>query len=661
MTALVQRIAIAALAAIGIGLTAADQTRQLSARPLAAVTGYDGKRYTIEDLGRPLTPKTTPVEFALKSTGGNATVWGAIWSSDRHGALGFEPATGKVHFIDTTADFGPHAHRTLVMPHGDDTVYVIAGKQFKIYKYTISTGECRLIHTFPAATGSYFMTAGATGPDGRIYLGTYPRSIVIGLDPATDRAFELPPMTDAPNQQYVNGPAVGDDNLLYAPVGRGRPEIFVWNPATQEKKQILTPAEIDAMIRENCYMPELFLFDGKVHTRIGDHHFRCTPDGLKPVAKLDWPRNHEIRFRANARYPDAKWNDRETAIEFNESGLVVAAGKATRVIPMAFEPIGHQLFRFGSLRNGVLYGSGIFTVALFGLNLETLTATDFGRVTSGRIQSYDMLSVPGGLLISSYTGASLDLFDPERPRAAGTNPRRIAWLEKDEHQERIPILTPVGERYVYGGTIPVKGMLGGAVVKVDLADFSVKVLQNLLPKQSINMLTRCPDGRTLFGCGSIYGGTGSAPEVKSAEIFLFDTAEDKIVWTGKAAADLALYTDSGLTADGHIFALGRTDGADGDKRYRAFVFDPVKREVTFAADLPAAFKFHPISHPEPMGPEKLNYFAFDGTLYAFDAAKREIRQLLSHPTLDVAADLFVAPDGWMYYLDRSRILRLKLF
>ncbi len=652
------------LAAITLaaGLVSAADTKQLTVSELAVVKGDDGKTYRIEDLGNPMTGKSSDVEFVSTGPKGEKIAWTVLTTPSRHGVLGINAETGETHWIDTTADFGPHAHRSELAPHGNDTIYVFSGDRFRIYKYTISTRTLKRLHVFPPGLGRFWMASRAVGPDGKIYVGTYPRNIAIGVDPATDKAFSLEPLTTEKNQQYLTAPAVDDDNVMYAPVGRRVPQLFSVKLPDGARKQLLTEELTKQLLKENVYIPTVYFYRGKVYTTIAGQRYLCTPDALQAVdnASIPWP-DYVERVRANGRFPDRRISDSESAARFDDRGLVIAGKKGTRIVTVKFDAVEHEIYRFGTVRGNILYGSGIFPAKTFAIDLGTLIATDYGRCSSGGVQSYDFLDTPKGLLVSSYTGATLDFFEPGKPKGKG-NPRQLAELEKTDQQERMPRLTKLNDRFVYSGSTPIKGYLGGAVVKIDLEREEVKVFRNILPDQSISDLLLCPDGKTLFGNGSILGGTGAKPKLKAADIFLYDTDTDKIVWTGKVFEEAISYMESGLTADGKIISFGRGSSNPEDKFYYYFIFDPVTREVLRKGSIPATFKRYLVSHPVPMGPEKLNYFSADGVLYAYDPAKKAVRKVLSHPSFDLTQDLFVTPDGYLWYLDKNvRLTRIKMF
>lgn len=649
-----------ALVLAAAGLAAAD-VRQLKAGLLAEVAGHDGKTYRLETLGNPMAPKASEVEFVTARPDGSKIVWGVISTPGRHGVIGADLRTGEAHWIDTTADFGPHAHRTELAPYGNDTVYVFSGTRFRIYKYSVSNRKKTLLHSFPKWTGRFWIAARAVGPDGKIYVGTYPRTIAIGVDPATDKAFQLPPMTTERDQKYLAAPAVDDDNVMYAPVGRKRPELFSYDLNTGVKKQLLTPEETAALIRENVYIPSVFLWRGRVYTTIGEQRYLCTPSGLeKASSAVPWP-EHPDRVKANGRFPAREIGGGETAVAFGDHTVIVERKDGTtRTIRADIPYVPHEIYRFGDRRGDVLFGSGIFRAKVFGLDLKTLKATDYGRCSTGTTQSYDLQDTPHGLLISSYTGATLDLFEPNRPKSAD-NPVPLAKLEISHQQERIPRLTRVGKLF-YGGCQPIKGHLGGAVVRIDPAARNVTVFRNVIPDQSISDLILCPDGKTLFGNASILGGTGSTPKAKTPEVFLWDTGQDRLVWHDAILPEAICFSESGLTADGHVITFGRSSSNVPDRRYFWLVFDPVRRVTVDKGSFPAVFKRYLVSHPYPMGPQKRNYFAADGTLYAYDPGLRRVVKLFSHPSLDLTQDLVVTKEGYAYYFaDNTAIIRVKLF
>ncbi|MGE4565167.1 MAG: hypothetical protein AB7F32_09870 [Victivallaceae bacterium] len=654
--------ALAAALLLAAAGTGAADTVQLAAKKVAQVSGGDGSTYVIENLGNPMLSKESDVEFVTTPGNGQKIAWGVITSPDRHGVQGVNLTTGEVHWIDTTADFGPHAHRTELAPCGNDVIYDFAGDQIKIYKDTVSTRKLVKLHTFAKGIGRSWIASRAVGPDGKIYVGTYPRTIAIGIDPATDKGFNLEPVTEDKDQRYLSAPAIDDDNVMYAPIGRVRPELFAVNLKTGAKKQILTPDQIAALLKENTYIPSVYLYLGKVYTTIGEQRYCCTPNGLAKAdsARIPWP-DHPDRIKANGRFPSRMINDTEEAVGFGEKSVIVADRNGKRrAITAATVPVPHEIYRFGSRRGDVLFGSGIFPANAFGLNLKTLQAMDYGRCSSGGTQSYDLLDTPDGLLISSYTGATLDLFEPDRPKGQG-NPVNLARLELTDQQERMPRLTRVGDK-VYTGSQPIKGYLNGAVVRVDLPSRKVTVFRGVIPDQSIPDLVLCPDGKTLFGNGSILGGTGSTPKAKTASIFLWDTATDKVIWSGTVFPEAIYYSESGLTADGKVITFGRNSANAEAKVYYYLVFDPATREVVTKGTIPASFKRYLVSHPEPMGPAKRNYFAADGSLYAYDPALKKVVKLFSHPSLDLAQDLYVTPEGYAYYLDNNTsIARVKLF
>src|SRR5262249_9187116 len=136
-------------------------------------------------------------------------------------------------------------------------------------------------------------------------------------------------------------------------------------------------------------------------------------------------------------------------------------------IPTGFHGPGVRIYSVGCEHGGKIYGGGFQPAHLFELDPATGALRDLGHVTGGNIQIYDVFSHPRGLFLSSYMGANLDFLAPTRPLRKGENPRHIAALSQEYQQERAQQIALGPDGMLYTGTIPVKGHLGGALVRVD--------------------------------------------------------------------------------------------------------------------------------------------------------------------------------------------------
>ncbi len=627
------------------------EKRQLTPKPEATFKLPDGRTLELELLGRPLPAKKSPVEFVTTSADGEKIAWAVSRATIEHVLLGCGEKSG-LHKLDLSEYFGPHSYKPTLNP-GGDSVYILAGNRGPaLIKYHIPSKKATVLRKYETR---YYYLGTAVDSKGRIYWATYPETEVIGVDPADDRVFSLGRMTTEKKQSYALSPAIDDADILYVPVGESYPQLFAYNLATGAKKQLFSDADIKALQQKSVRIPRVTLQDGKVYTRIGAQIFRCTPEGLQeaPEIKLVSESN-----RPNAKYPSCKFNDRETALYFDENGLVLNDGKSSRTIPLEGLPVvGHELYAIGDSKDGVLYGSGIFPANSFGLNLKTLESTDFGMGSRGGVQNYDLAATPYGILMASYVGSYFDLLDPAKPIKPGVNPKPIGDLRKEE-QERPIRLTKIGDgKILYVGTIPAKNTHGGVIARIDLEKGEIKSWRNVIPDQSIMDLVEVPDGGgLLFGGSCVDGGTGSEPKAKEAAMFLFDPATGKTVWTASPLPGARAYQGSSVTSDGKIMIVGR-----GEKMYRFYLFDPVKREIVKDEELPGQYGTWIFAEKKPVGPDGNNYFLARGALFEYSAKTGKLTRLFEHPSLKVTGYTAVAPDGCLYYLNECRLYRVRLF
>ena len=637
----------------GLFSAGALDTRQLTVSKVEDLAGGDGKTYTIELVGKPLPSPTAAVQFVTREPEGTDIAWAVVRSPEVYGLLGYDRLKNERHWIDLSKYHGEHGLSPVAVP-GRGAVYILAGnRQPGIFKYDIARRETTLLRAIdPRTTGKYWL-GGAVAPDGKIYFGIHPTATLLELDPAADRVTDLGRIADDPLQMYIILPAVDDRNILYAPVGLGKVELFAVDLANGARKQLLSPAQQ----AEYAALPgqqkvEIALKDGKVYRVFGGKYYLCSFDGVatEPTAGIDGkddPRRLRYSAFANGDKP----------LFFNDDGLYVEeAGSGSRKLLAVAYPdgIGHELFAVGDVRDGTLYGSGIFGAKVFGLNLNTMVSTDYGIISTGTIQNYDLMDTPEGILLSSYTQGGLDLFDPGKPLRKGVNPRPLANLGNTHGQERLARLVRAGDA-IYGGTMPIKAQLGGALVRIDpAADYRVTVWRNIMPEQSIGIVSPVPGEPSLLLLpGSIYGGSSSIPKLAEAEVALWDMAAQKIVWTGKHPGKFPTYNNAAPTSDGRILLFAE----DGVNQHY-LIFDPKTRSFVADGKLEGRRGFHATAGP--VGPDASNYFVVGDILYKYNPRDGVVK-LLKHGSFAATKRFNLRPDGMLYYLDNSRLMRVKLF
>lgn len=647
------RIMLAAglLAAGSLGI--ALETRQLAVAKAADVVGGDGKTYTIERIGKPLPVQPASVHFVTAEPAGAEIAWGVVRSPEVYGVIGYDVLKNERHWIDLSKYHGEHGLSPAIAA-GNGALYILAGNRKPcIFKYDIGARKLTVLKTIDAKkTGRYWL-GNAVGPDGSIYYGIHPSASLLAVDPATDKITDFGRLPSDPEQMYIILPAVDDDRIAYAPVGLGKQELYAVDTRTGAKKQILSPeqqAKYDAVPGQKKV--EIVLKDGRVYWLFDQQYYRCGFDGVatEPTPGLsgkDDPRRIKMRTFANGEKP----------LFFDDAGLHVeaAGGGSRRVIAVEYpDGVGHELYAVGDVRDNVLYGSGIFGAKVFGLDLGTLRSTDFGIIATGTIQNYDLMNTPDGILLSSYTEGGIDLFVPEKPLQKGVNPRPLARLSRSHGQERMRrFVRACGA--IYAGAVPIKARLGGALVKIDpAADYRVTVWKDILPDQSIGIVCEVPgEPALLFLPGSVQGGSSSIPKLTEADVAIWDTAAEKIIWTGRHPKKFADYNNAMPTSDGKILLFAN----DGEKQHY-MLFDPATRTFAGGGELQGRRGYY--GHPVPVGPDRSNYFVVGDTLHRYNP-RTGMTRLISHPSFAATNRFQIQPDGMMYYLDNSRLMRVKLF
>ncbi len=621
--------------------------RTLRPEALLQKTLPDGRTLTLESLGRPLPGKSSKVEFVSVMPDGEKIAWAVSRATLEHFLLGYGEKSG-LHRLDLTQYFGPHSYKPTFAFHRD-SIYILAGNRGPaLIRYHIPTRTAKVLRKYDIP---YYYLGLARDTGGRIYWSTYPQTEVIGVDPETDQVFSLGRMTEEPNQSYALHPAVDDAGTLYVPVGMKRPELYACDLKTGVRKQILTQEEIQLLKDKNRSMIRVLLRDGRVYADLAGRVMRCTPDGLVPAPGVRFDRDV---ITANARHSSCDFGNGRTALRFTENGLVVARDDGEELIPIAGLPVvGHELYALGAVRDGVLFGSGIFPANTFGLNLKTLQARDFGMISGGGVQNYDLGAAPQGVLLASYVGGYLDLLDPERPVQKGVNPRRIGDM-KQWQQERPFRLTPGEPGIFYTGTMPAKNLHGGAIVRIDLNSGWVHAWRNLIPDQSIMEVIPVPgDDFTLLGLSNINGGTGTKPLAETAELFLFTPVTGKVIWHDAPLPDVELYQGAARTREGRIMFLAR----HRDGRYDWCLWDPAQRKILRRVPLSGSNRLWGYTAREADADGKL-YFIVQGTAYEYTPGHSEPVKLLEHPSLRTTGYITLAPDGNLYFFDECRLMRI---
>ena len=287
--------------------------------------------------------------------------------------------------------------------------------------------------------------------------------------------------------------------------------------------------------------------------------------------------------------------------------------------------------------NGKIYGAGyIGRPTLFTYDLVSSKLTDLGVEGAGKTQIYDILGLKRGVFFTSYSEGGIDIYDPASGKLTP-----VAQLNSEKYQqERLSQLCLGSDGMIYICTTPTKGILGGALVKVNPNDLSVKVWRNIIPEQSLQSVVTVPATKEVFFTSSIRGGSTAIPTQKEAVVGFWDVKGEKIAWQGKPIPGTSGYGQAALGSDGLIYGLT-------DTKY--YIINPKNREVIKVADLPVSVLRYLAFHDVSAGPKGLLYGLGDDAIFAIDPKTKKATILARHESIKDARGIMITNDGTVYY------------
>lgn len=212
---------------------------------------------------------------------------------------------------------------------------------------------------------------------------------------------------------------------------------------------------------------------------------------------------------------------------------------------------------------GYLYPMSIASVSEDGTKTQKLPLA---------VQAEAITSVGDNLVIGTYPGAGVRIYNVTEPWKDGENPKTLFSL-RDYKQDR-PFGFAAFDGKLAVGTVPVSSRLGGVLALYDMNTHERQVFENVVKDQSIVTLAY-RDG-FIYGGTSIWGGLGIEPAAESAELFIWDVAKAKVVWSGAILP--GVHAINALTFDNKGNLWGMAGGT-------IFEFNPQTRKLVKSREL----------------------------------------------------------------------------
>ena len=205
-----------------------------------------------------------------------------INSAELRSSVAFTDAKGHPFVLGTPLDMGrPYLLVTdaitgktqqYYMPEGvtgaafgsiltDDGKYVIGMSDILVFD--VNTREYT-----SAGKGDGDTLCAGLAPDGTVYLGSSPRSVMIAVDTASGTSRNLGRMDD--REAYLNTIAVDRKGTVYCGIGTARANIVAYDPASGKRTQLL-PEHLRGLGSGSVVEGE----DGFVYASFGNYRIKC--------------------------------------------------------------------------------------------------------------------------------------------------------------------------------------------------------------------------------------------------------------------------------------------------------------------------------------------------------------------------------------------------
>jgi hypothetical protein len=446
--------------------------------------------------------------------------------------VAYEPDTGKYR-VWRHPEGGAWAMET----GPDGRLYLGTYFQGHVLRLDPKTGQ--LDDLGQAVPGETYIWQLSLGPDGKLYGCTYPGAKLLRVDPETGKSADLGRMD--PDQNYNRTLCAAPDGWVYCAIGSEKANLVAYNATTRELRSLIPEAD-----RKPGFGQVIRGADGYAYGTCLGKSYRLRDGAATQIEKLP------------SAMPRQQRKDGRTLTD-----------------PGTYPGRDLPIFRLAAGPDGKVYGSSILPEYLLRFDAKEGKPVTMGLIPGA--EAYSMLTAHARLYIASYTGATLQVYDPSQPfhpGAARTNNPSYYGSTAPEQDRPYDIALGADGR-IYLACVPAYGHHGGALSWYDPATDTVDHVSTPITDQALASVCALPNG--LLACGtSIEGGPGTKPRAREAVLFLWDTARKQKVYEGVP-----------VPGSGHIVNL--TAGADGLVYGTAgktlFAFDPKKRVVLSKTEL----------------------------------------------------------------------------
>jgi len=450
-----------------------------------------------------------------------------------------------------------------------------------LFRFDPRRPEEGLVNLGPPAKGEGYLFNLTQGPDGRVYMGTYPGGRLLAFDPATGQTQDYGQARET--QLYTQEIAV-DQRYAYADAGVKGYQIIRFDLKTGKRTRIDTAEAFG----DDDGPHNLFLgVDGKVYCYAHRPKRYGVIEGER-VVLLDESRDRVAREFGRLAIPNLT-----LTFDFNRKQLkyIRPLSGETGVWPITYSGVAAGLYSITTTSGGVIYGSSYLPLRMFSFDLKTRGHTDLGvpfPTAAGQVYRIHEYS-PTQVYAAAYGDADVVMFDATMPwttdggpaEKSGTNPISLGLLGDDQNRPYDIHTGPDG--MLYFATTPDYGTIGGALTRLDPKTNTWQVFRNIIQDHTIASISAVPGSDHLIAGGSASLATGHPlGAFGPAELFLWDTQSNRVVYrTTIPFTDAQYIMQMEATVDGLIVGFC---GSEYKTTY-LFVFDPQKQKFLARRDV----------------------------------------------------------------------------
>ncbi|HID75319.1 MAG TPA: hypothetical protein EYP56_04905 [Planctomycetaceae bacterium] len=597
-----------------------------------------GLELQVRDIGVPVRSVNWVRLFAGHDKGGKPCVYATMGQNARNlFVLQIDPESGECRQF--TAQPPRAQYPTAALMSRDGRLYI--GAAYAGHLLRFDPAKDTLEDLGPIHPGAaVFPCRLDEDEQGRIWIGSYGTADLTCYDPASGEFTRHGRMDEVDMYNY---PFVNRDGTVACLIRMTRPHVVVFDPETG-KKETVGPVTVKGQGTLDARRGQ----DGWVYIVSSEGNFRVEGFQAKPVEAVPPASSSKQVLPDGTRFDFAD----ASALVYRRLRLKRPDGGA-RVIDLAYDAAGNDIFYLHAGPDGRLYGSSVLPLHLFRYDPDKDELVDLGRCSAATGEAYSMANFGGKLYISSYGGARLSVYDPSRPYRFGSgaedNPRDLGRMDRVSCRPRSTLAGPLGRVWV--ASLPDYGLWGGPLSWYDPRSGEKKAYYDIAGDGSCFTLAHLEKQGLLAVGTHISGGSGTRPKVDQAVLFLWDYRAEEKVWEGTLDCPVTAFNALLAAPDGRLF--GTFSGRAGTG---LFVFDPGKNEFVEQIELPAGA---PLSLGLQWGPDGKVYGFTSQCLYRLDPGTLQVEELFRRGGTFHIPGPILGPD--IYFATGHRLRAMRLF